>query len=412
MEPARAPLGSGRDPGARRARLAPGAGLVALTLVAFVSLGLPDGLLGVAWPSMRSGFGLPLDALGLFLLGATAGYLTSSFLNGWLVRRLGVGRLLGLSSLLTCSALLGYTLCPWWPLMPALALLAGLGAGAIDAGLNAWVEAHLAPHMMQWLHASFGIGVTLGPAIMTAGLASTGSWRTGYRVVALCQLAMGIVFLLRARLWDGAPKAAHWERESAEAGSAPLPFSATLREPRAWLSALLFLAYSGVELGTGHWAYSYLSEGLGLTAAAAGLWTSAFWASFTAGRIAGGLLGRRVAARRLLSGALAATAAVASALAFLPLPAAKPFLLALLGLSIAPIFAGMVSTTSERVGRAHAANAIGMQMSLAGLGAAALPGLMGVAARRLGLAVVPMIAAALAWLLLGLEAAQRKARDR
>ena len=129
--------------------------LILLAYVAFIALGMPDGLLGVAWPSIRAGFSIPLDALGMLLFAAVTGYMTSSFLSGALIARMGVGNLLAVSCALTGSALVGYTLVPYWWMMVLLGVVAGLGAGAIDAGLNTYVAAHFGEGLMQWLHASY-----------------------------------------------------------------------------------------------------------------------------------------------------------------------------------------------------------------------------------------------------------------
>ena len=149
-----------------RAREYPRLGLVLLAYVAFIALGMPDGLLGIAWPSIRADFSLPLDALGALLVAATTGYLISSSSSGVLIARMGVGRVLLLSCATTGLALVGYTLVTEWWMMVLLGVFAGLGAGAIDAGLNTYVAAHFGEGLMQWLHASFGVGVTLGPIIM------------------------------------------------------------------------------------------------------------------------------------------------------------------------------------------------------------------------------------------------------
>jgi MFS family permease len=137
--------------------------LILLAFIAFVALGMPDGLLGVGWPSIRSDFSMPLDAIGVFLIAVVIGYMTSSFLSGTLLARMGVGRMLAASCLLTGLSLIGYTLVPQWWMMVLLGVFAGLGAGAIDAGLNTYVAAHFGEGLMQWLHASWGVGITLGP---------------------------------------------------------------------------------------------------------------------------------------------------------------------------------------------------------------------------------------------------------
>ncbi|HNE70376.1 MAG TPA: MFS transporter, partial [Anaerolineales bacterium] len=180
----------------------PKIGLVILSFVAFVALGMPDGLLGVAWPSIRSGFSIPLDALGMFLTALVVGYMTSSFFSGPIVTRLGVGKVLAISCTLTGVALFGYTFVPEWWMMVLLGVVAGFGAGAIDAGLNTYVAAHFSEGLMQWLHASWGVGITLGPIIMTLGLSTTETWYTGYRIVGGFQLFLAACFVLTLPMWS------------------------------------------------------------------------------------------------------------------------------------------------------------------------------------------------------------------
>jgi fucose permease len=148
-----------------------------LAALAFVSLGLPDGLLGVAWPSIRASFGLELDALGALLIAATIGYVASSFSSGHLLGRLNLGTVLAVSCGLTAAALLGYASAASWLAMLALGAVLGLGSGAIDAALNTYVATHHGPRMLNWLHACFGVGAASGPLIMTAVLESGSSWR-------------------------------------------------------------------------------------------------------------------------------------------------------------------------------------------------------------------------------------------
>jgi MFS family permease len=179
----------------------PKIGLVILAYVAFVALGMPDGLLGVAWPSIRTSFSIPLDAIGMLLTAAMAGYMTASFLSGPVVTRIGVGRVLAASCVMTGAALFGYTIVPEWWMMVLLGVVAGLGAGAIDAGLNTYVAAHFSEGLMQWLHASWGIGITLGPIIMTMGLTALNSWHVGYRIVGGFQLALESCFVMTLEMW-------------------------------------------------------------------------------------------------------------------------------------------------------------------------------------------------------------------
>lgn len=385
-------------------------GLILLAYVAFVSLGLPDGLLGVAWPSIRTDFGLPLDALGMLLIATTAGYLASSFASGRLIAWLGVGRVLALSCAATGLGLIGYTLAPAWGVMVALGVIAGLGAGAIDSGLNTYVAAHFGEGLMQWLHASYGIGVTLGPVIMTVALNAFGRWRLGYDAVGAAQLALAACFVLTLSLWQSGEAAPHAAPDGhAEPGEGATrltdyktPLSETLRRPAVWLSLLMFFLYTGAEVTLGSWTYSLLTESRGIAPRVAGLWAGSYWAMFTVGRVLAGLYARRVGVDALVRGSLVAALAGALLLWWNPFELAGVLGVAIIGLAIAPIFPGMVSGTSMRVGRPHAANTIGMQMGAAGAGIALIPSFAGVLARQTSLESIPVLLIVLFLALLGL----------
>ncbi|MFE9693358.1 MFS transporter [Micromonospora sp. NPDC005806] len=189
-----------------RTSVAPRASLLLLAYLAFVSLGLPDGLIGVGWPSIRVDLGVPTEAVGVVLTAGTVAYLTSSVLAGFTLGRLGVGWLLAASTLLAGLALSGYALTPALAVMVGFALVLGLGSGAIDAGLNAYAASAFGPRHMNWMHAFFGLGVAIGPLIMTGVLGAGLSWRWGYGVVAIAQIALAAAFALTVRAWrDRAP---------------------------------------------------------------------------------------------------------------------------------------------------------------------------------------------------------------
>jgi|JFJP01.1.fsa_nt_gi fucose permease len=368
----------------------PKIGLVVLAFIAFVGLGMPDGLLGVAWPSIRSGFSIPLDALGMFLTAAVIGYMTSSFFSGPVVTRLGVGKVLAISCGLTGIALFGYTFVPEWWMMVLLGVIAGLGAGAIDAGLNTYVAAHFSEGLMQWLHASWGVGITLGPIIMTLGLSATDTWHTGYRIVGGFQLFLAACFVLTLPMWsnNGTP-AAHGEPKKLTDYKTPM--SETMRQPRVWMSALLFFLYVGAEGALGTWIYTLLTESRGIDPTLAGFWAGSYWATFTVGRIIAGLFANRIGMNKLVIGGLLGALAGALLLVWNPSAAVNLLAVAIIGFSIAPIFPAMMSGTSKRVGEHFAANTIGMQMTATGLGTAVIPGMMGVVAKQVSLETIPLI---------------------
>jgi fucose permease len=359
--------------------------LLAIALVAFVSLGLPDGVLGVAWPSIRRSFGLPPDQLGALLASAMAGYLASSFSSGAVVARLGVGRLLFWSSALMVANSLAYALAPAWGVLVAAGVLAGLGAGAIDAGINAFAAARFSARLVNWLHASYGVGAMLGPLLMTGVLTSDLGWRWGYAVIGLVLAAIAVSFLLTIRLWDmdrPEPNSVTDVREPA-AG-----LFDTLALPRAWLNIALFFVYTGLEVSAGQWSYSLFTEARGLAPGVAGIWVAVYWAGLTAGRVVSGVVASRLPGEALLR--LGTLGGMIGALLIWWDPGmGSGFLgLAALGFALAPIFPTLIAETPKRLGPSHTASAIGFQVAAAYLGTAAIPGLTGVLASHAGLAVI------------------------
>lgn len=355
--------------------------LALLAFLAFLSLGLPDGLLGVAWPSIRSDVGVPLDALGLLVSFTTAGYLISSFLTGRILQLLGIGGLLALSTATAATALLGFAATTSWPLLLACGTLAGLAGGAIDAGLNAYGASHFSNRVLNWLHAFFGLGTTLGPLIVTAVLASGNVWRWSYVIVGGGQVVLALTFFLTRKRWVEAP----------EIGSEGAPriraarTRDTLRRPIVWLGMLAFFVYTGVEFVTAQWSYSLLTLHRGVPAGTAGLLVSLYWGSLMAGRILFGFVADRVPLVRTLRGCILGSIAGALLFSLEPTRLLSFAGLMLIGFSIAPIFASLVSLTPKRVGREHADSAIGFQIASAALGGAAFVGLVGVIGGEVGL---------------------------
>jgi len=369
----------------------PRKGLVLLAFVAFIALGLPDGLLGVGWPSIRASFAIPLDAIGMLLVASVAGYMTSSFLSGFLLSRVGVGRILAASCFLTGVALIGYTLVPQWWMMVSLGVFAGLGAGAIDAGLNTYVATHFGEGVMQWLHASWGVGITLGPIIMTAGLTTLNTWWFGYRVVGGFQLALAACFVLTLAMWNqnNAPAGSGGKSEK-RLTDYKTPLGETLKQSQVWLSVLLFFLYVGAESSLGTWTYTLLTESRGVDKTLAGFFAGSYWLTFTIGRVAAGMVARRAGVNKLVLGGLAGALLGAGLLIWNPSELANVLAVAIIGFAIAPIFPAMMSGTRTRVGDRYAANTIGMQMAATGLGGAVISSLMGVLARQISLEVIPV----------------------
>jgi fucose permease len=379
----------------------PRLGLILLAYIAFIALGMPDGLLGVAWPSIRGDFSIPLDAVGMLIFTGTVGYITSGFLSGPLISRLGVGWVLMGSCALTGTVLISYTLVPSWWMMVLLGVGAGLGAGAIDAGLNTYVAAHFSEGVMQWLHACYGIGITMGPIIMTFALTQWESWRLGYIIVGGFQLLLAVCFALTLPMWDQKDRGASADQPR-RLTDYRTPLGESLRQPRTWLSMGLFFVYVGCEVALGLWAYSLLTESRGIAPQIAGLVTGSYWATFTVGRIVAGLFARRVGVDALVQGSLLGATLGTLVLWWNPAPAANLVSVALIGFAIAPVFPALMSGTSQRVSARHAANTIGMQMVATGLGGATISTLLGVLARRTSLEVIPICLLSLFLLLFGM----------
>ncbi len=360
--------------------------LVGLAYTNFIALGLAGGLVGVAWPSIRESFNLSLDALGLLLIASNIGFLISSFNSGRIASRFGIGSLLLIGSLIRGMGLLGYAVTPGWWVMVLLALFVGGGGGAMDAGTNAYFATNHSARLMNWLHASFGVGATLGPAIMTSILSLGQSWRWGYAIVAVIQGLLVVLFVLTRNAW----KSAGPETAGADTGPQLEAITSwdTLKLPTVWLGIVLFFVYAGIEVTTGSWAFTLFTESRSVSVSAAGFWVSFYWGSFTVGRVLFGVVADRlklVSTVRLCT----LTAILASALIWVKSVNAVSFLgLALMGVALAPIFPLLVSATPKRVGTENAANVVGFQVGAAGLGIAVLPALAGVLAERISLEII------------------------
>jgi fucose permease len=231
---------------------------LALSGLGFLSLGLPDGLLGVAWPSLRASFALPLDALGPLLVAATAGYVASSAMSGHLLERMSVGALLAFSCAATSASLLGYAAAPRFAWIVALGVLAGLGAGAIDAGINAYVATRHGPRSVSALHLCYGAGAATGPLLLTHLMSGGFGWRAGYVAVGAAQLALAALFAASLSIWPPASA-----RGADPPGAPRRARGHALRLPAVRLGIATFFVYTGIEAAIGAWAYTLLTEARG-----------------------------------------------------------------------------------------------------------------------------------------------------
>lgn len=373
-------------------RSRPGPLLLIIAYLGFISLGLPDAIVGVAWPSVRHDFGLSQKHLGLIFVSLASGYCVSSFLGGRLSQRLGIGTLLTVSSLFVFVAMCGFALAPTWPLFAMCGVVWGLGSGGIDGGLNAYASHHFSTRHMNWLHACYSIGATLGPLIMTGMLVNTGSWRLGYASVGGVLFVMSVLFVTTRSRWNDGPA------QSSELPVVQARIRDGLREPIIWFSVILFFLYTGLEFTIGQWSYSVLTESRQVKPGVAGVLVGVYFGAIGAGRILFGAVADRIGVDRLVRFAMLG-ALVGTILFAWGRPAELSYFgLALTGLGLAPIFPCLIVRTPQRLRSDLATMAIGFQVSAAMVGVVAIPGLTGVGVQFGGLEVmglVSVVAAAL-----------------
>lgn len=363
---------------------------ILLGFIAFIALGLPDALLGIAWPFMRLELDRPLEASGIIVMAGTLGAALSGFFSSWLGRRLGIGRLLALSCLLTGLALFGYaTVMSFWFIV-FFAVVIGVAAGATDATVNGYVAKNFDERLMQWLHASFGVGITIGPIIMTLILAQSLPWQRGYQVHGGMQLGLAILFLLTAGVWlAGKKQNALTDNEKHEADHHETPITESLKSWPVLLGMAIFFFYCGLEFSVGLWTFSLLTEVRGMSTAQAGAWVSVYWGMFTVGRIVMGFVTQRFSSHQMIVFGFVVSALGTLVFALSDSVMANLVALVAIGFAYAPMYPALMSTSMERIGAKHFNNAMGLQVSGASLGIVVLPATIGVIAAKTSLSVYP-----------------------
>lgn len=358
--------------------------LLVLAYLAFIGLGLPDPLPGTLWPEVAPHYGLPNAALGLVLAGLSAGYIAAGLLAGRLIGLFGIGGVLAASVAATAAAAAGQALAPPWAMFVALAVLAGLGGGAVDSALNAYSAQRFAARHLNWLHACWGVGATVGPGGATLLLATGAGWQAAYAAVAAVLAALAGAFLATHRRWEGAALP-----PGIRVGAIP-----ALRNPLVRLQMAVFFVYTGLEAGAGQWAATILAA-RGATPAEGALAAALFWAGLTVGRIVLGFVVDRIGADRLLRLGMPVAVAAAAGLAA---GLADTLFLVLLAVAISPVYPTMMALTPARLGPL-AVQAIGFQVAAAMAGVAVLPGATGLVADLAGAGAVPVMLVALGGLL-------------
>ena len=392
-----------------------GRGLDVLSLGSFVVLGLPDGMLGTAWPSMRQGFGVPIADLGLILLVITAGAVAVSAFVGALIRRFGVPALLTASGSAAALGALGFAVAPGIWLIFAVSALLGVAAGMMDGGLNTAIGLSGRPRLLNLLHAAYGVGTTIGPLLITAAILVS-SWRPAYVVLAVLDLVIAASWLRQQRAErarsGGRPPAGPAPSGRPSAGPAPsdvpvTPAGPATQDPAnpgvapvapAWsrrrsafvvaAGMAVFFIYTGVEVAAGQWEASFCRGHLGLSASAAGIATFGYWGALTGVRIILALLPRPVAPAAVVRWGSGISAVAAAVIWWQPGTAVTLAGFVVLGAALAGVFPALIALTPDRIGRARAHHVIAWQVGAAAAGGSGLSALIGLLIGAAGLAVL------------------------
>ncbi|MGE7824110.1 MFS transporter [Paenibacillus sp. NPDC093718] len=367
--------------------------------LAFISLGLPDSLLGVAWPAMQPEIGAAFESAGLLSMVVTGGTIVSSLVSGSLIERFGTGIVTLVSCLLTASALLGFSFAPslFWLILLAIPL--GLGAGAVDSGLNNYVANHYKAHHMSWLHCFWGVGATLGPVIMSYSMGTNDAWRDGYYTVSMLQFVLVFILLLTLPLWrivagkhqPQGMEELHTRNELTNGDEAAARKQGNpLQIKGVKFTLMAFLFYCGAEMTVGLWGASFLVGTRDLPLETAAVWVSMYYGGITIGRFITGFVTLKFNNLTLIR-AGQMTAIAGAILLLLPL---HPYLsligLVVIGLGLAPIFPCLLHETPARFGRAHSSRIMGYQMAVAYTGTTILPPLFGIVAAQISIGLFPV----------------------
>jgi fucose permease len=376
-----------------------------LTIIylAFISLGIPDSLLGSTWPEMRLDLGSPFGFAGILSMIVAGGTIVSSLLSGSLVQRVGTGKITLISCVLTAGALLGFSMAPSLIWLVFLAIPLGLGGGAIDAALNHYVAENYKAHHMNWLHCFWGVGATIGPIIMSYYIGEHNSWRDGYTAVSMIQFALAVILLAALPLWkriavlrEAKIQDSEFPQNQVESErilSTGSSKSNLLQIKGVKHTLVAFLFYCGVESTVGLWGSSYLVGVKNMTAETAAIGISLYYGGITIGRLITGFLTLKVHNRILIryGQILAITGGL---MLFLPLPQMFMVGLIFIGLGFAPIYPGLLDETPERFGKGNSAKLMGYQMAVAYTGSTCLPPLFGLLATQTSIALFPFIVVA------------------
>ena len=362
--------------------------LLAIIYIAFISLGLPDSLLGSAWPIMQNQLDVPLSYAGIITMIISASTIASALFSDKVIHKLGTGLVTAISVGMTAAALLGFSYAPNFGLLCLLAIPYGLGAGAVDAALNNYVALHYSSRQMSWLHAFWGLGVTISPYIMSFCLTRDLGWEMGYRSVSAIQAVLTAGLFLTLPLWRKAAKQGAVQEEVAPNA---LSIPQILKIKGAPCVLIAFLCYCAAEATAGLWASSFLVGARGVDAETAARFAALFYIGITAGRVLNGFVADRFGDRAMIrTGILTMLAGVI--LAVLPLQSDLPALagLIIIGLGAAPVYPCIIHSTPVNFGEENSQSMVGIQMACAYTGSTLMPPLFGLIAQYIHIGLYPI----------------------
>jgi len=367
--------------------------ILLIIYLAFISLGLPDSSLGSAWPVISKDLDLPLDFAGYISVATAASTIISSLLTGYVLDKIGTGRLTFISAALTSAALFGMSQSTNFIWLIVLAIPLGLGGGAVDSALNNYVAKHYKAHHMNWLHSFWGVGATIGPIILAGYLTESAEWRKGYFTIALLQAILALILLITLPLWTKLAKTVHADNNASvqETKQEHMSTQPILKLKGFKSTIFAFLFYCAAEATVGLWGASYLVNSKDISADRAAEWVALYFAGITVGRFITGFVTFRFSNLVIIRTGQV-TALVGSLLIVLPLP--DIFILVgfiLIGLGLAPIFPSLLHETPNRFGDQNSSKIMGYQMAMAYTGAAFLPPLFGFIAAKTTIGIFPIV---------------------
>lgn len=357
--------------------------LLILIYIAFISLGLPDSVLGAAWPSMYRTFGVPEGSAGIITMLMYSGTMISSIASDWIIRKLGTGKVLVISVAVTAITMLGFSMAGSFTVLCLIALPYGLGGGCVDASLNNYVATHYKARHMNFLHCFWGIGTIISPLIMGTFIENGGVWTQGYRAIAFFQFALVAVLMFSIPLWK---KTADKSTET----SSPLSFRKLMRIPGVKASLAAFFCYCALETTMGLWTSTYLSEVKGVDLILATKCGMLFYIGIATGRLVSGMISEWLGDKQLIYTGTAITMLSLFALTLLPSNGPMLYLLIVLaGIGCGPIYPGMVHHSPEISGPEGSQMLIGFQLALSSAGSIMVPALFGIIVNNLSVALMP-----------------------